>query len=381
MSPSWTARRRRIELERAPDDLDVVAVRERGERGLEAALADGAPGANDVRPDVDGQVLLHGYGKSKIAAASWREASAAPRDLDRGFRCGVGLTMSLACEGQARRGRSRHPRAVGRVPHRSDRRGRTAEAQVNTETLRKRIKAVGYSVIVEEAITGDVGNTQGISVGAGLGGGWASDRHLVFGYARLDYSKYAGVTSVDKTFAHVRYDYEFEPWLWGEIFAQAQSDAFELLDVRNLVGIGPRARLAHAESFDARAAGAAAKVPVSTFDVYFGTAYMFERDKISAELGSTGSENQSVQIWHRWSNYVTLQWQIDPRAIVATTFYAQPVFDHFGNVRILSDTLFTFHVTKVFSAGIAASIRYDSEPPTGVLRGDGEIKNTLGVTF
>ena len=46
-------RRLRIELEAAPRDGDLVAVLERGERGLEAALADVAPGAGDVRPDLD----------------------------------------------------------------------------------------------------------------------------------------------------------------------------------------------------------------------------------------------------------------------------------------------------------------------------------------
>src|SRR5580658_8747587 len=113
---------------------------------------------------------------------------------------------------------------------------RDASAQVNTENLRKRIKVLGYSIIVEGSVTGDTGNTEGIAVGAGLGGGYASGRHLVFAYTRADYTRYNGATSVDKTFAHVRYDYEIEPWLWGEAFAQAQSDAFQRLDLRNLVG-------------------------------------------------------------------------------------------------------------------------------------------------
>ncbi len=143
-----------------------------------------------------------------------------------------------------------------------------ARAQVNTENLRKRIKAIGYSLIIEGTLTGDTGNTQGISVGGGIGGGWAHDPHLLFAYARFDYTKYAGVTSVDKTFAHVRYNYEFEKWLWGELFAQAQSDAFQRLELRNLFGIGPRARLFH-------------DVIPKDFDVYAGTGYMFERDAIT----------------------------------------------------------------------------------------------------
>jgi hypothetical protein len=46
-------RRAGVELEAAPGDADLVAVREGGQRGLEAALADVAPGAGDVRPDLD----------------------------------------------------------------------------------------------------------------------------------------------------------------------------------------------------------------------------------------------------------------------------------------------------------------------------------------
>src|SRR5690242_9322528 len=49
-------RRRRVQLERAVDDLDLVAVREMLQRLLEIPLAEVAPRAHDVRPDLD----LHG---------------------------------------------------------------------------------------------------------------------------------------------------------------------------------------------------------------------------------------------------------------------------------------------------------------------------------
>jgi hypothetical protein len=250
---------------------------------------------------------------------------------------------------------------------------RDASAQVNTETLRKRIKAVGYSLILEGSLTGDTGNTEGIAVGAGAGGGWGKDPHLLFAYARFDYAKYNGATSVDKSFAHVRYNYELKRRLWGELFAQAQSDAFQRLDLRNLFGIGLRLRvLPDVEP---------KSVEPKSFDVFVGAAYMFERDAITAVPGATGPQNQSIQIWHRWSNYVTLQWEIDPRAIIATTTYVQPAFNDFGDVRVLNETLLTFKVTKMFAAGIACSVRYDSEPPTAVLPTDTEIKNTLTLTL
>jgi hypothetical protein len=46
-------RRPRIELEGPPGHLDVLGPLELRERGLEAALAHVAPGAGDVRPDLD----------------------------------------------------------------------------------------------------------------------------------------------------------------------------------------------------------------------------------------------------------------------------------------------------------------------------------------
>jgi putative salt-induced outer membrane protein YdiY len=245
-----------------------------------------------------------------------------------------------------------------------------ARAQVNTENLRKRIKVTGASVIVEGSLTGDTGNTEGIAVGGGLGGGWAGGRHLAFAYGRADYTKFNGVTSVDKTFAHARYNYEFFDWLWGEAFAQAQSDAFQRLTLRNLWDVGPRVRVLHGDLG-----------PPEELDVYLGTAFMLERDAIEPAPGSAGPENRTVQIWHRWSNYATVQWELDERAILAVTVYAQPAFDDFHDVRLLGDALLTFKISKRFASSVAASVRYDSEPPTLVKTTDTEVKSTLAVTF
>jgi hypothetical protein len=241
----------------------------------------------------------------------------------------------------------------------------TARAQVNTENLRKRIKTVGYSVLIEGSLTGDSGNTEGITTGGGVGGGWGRAPHLVFAYARADYAKYAGVTSVNKSFAHARYNYEFVEWAWGELFAQAQSDQFQRMKLRNLFGIGPRFRLARAEVGKELA-------------VYYGTAYMFERDVVTV---APGAPDANVQVWDRWSNYVTAQWELDERVILASSLYVQPALEDFANVRVLDETLFTFKVTPWLNASIAGSVKYDSAPPTAVKTTDLEVKNSLGLTF
>jgi hypothetical protein len=237
-----------------------------------------------------------------------------------------------------------------------------ASAQVNTEPLRKRIKTTGYSFLVEGSVTGDAGNTEGIQAGGGLGAGFARDPHLVFAYVRGDYSRFNHVTQMAKAFAHARYNYELADWIWGELFAQAQSDQFQRLKLRNLFGLGPRVRALHADSFD----------------VYVGTAYMIERDVISV---APGSGDLSDFVIARWSSYLTAHWDIDTRVVLATTMYVQPQITDFSNVRLLSESLFTFKVTPILSASISGTIRYDSAPPSQVKPTDAEIKNTLSVLF
>ena len=51
--PGLARRRGRVELERPEDDVDVDLVGQLGNRRLEAALADVAPRADDVGPDLD----------------------------------------------------------------------------------------------------------------------------------------------------------------------------------------------------------------------------------------------------------------------------------------------------------------------------------------
>jgi putative salt-induced outer membrane protein YdiY len=238
----------------------------------------------------------------------------------------------------------------------------TAFAQVNTEPLRKRIKMAGYSLLIEGALTGDTGNTQGIQAGGGLGAGLAEMPHLAFVYAHADYSRFNGSTQVSKTFAHARYNYEFTEWLWGELFAQAQSDQFQRLKLRNLVGVGPRFRVLHAD----------------TFDVFLGTAFMLERDVIDVAPGAADRRDFLIA---RSSTYVTAHWDVDPRVVLATTMYVQPAFRDLSNVRLLSETLFTFKITKLLAASVAATVRYDSAPPSNVKTTDTEIKNALSLTF
>ncbi len=113
-------------------------------------------------------------------------------------------------------------------------------AQVNTEPFRKRIKSTGYSFFLQGTLDGHTGNTEGLTADGLIGAGVAGGRHLAFVFASVDYSKLNEVVGVEKSFAHVRYDYEIAGAVSWEFFAQAQSDHFQLIKIRDLVGTGPR---------------------------------------------------------------------------------------------------------------------------------------------
>jgi hypothetical protein len=240
-----------------------------------------------------------------------------------------------------------------------------AEAQVNTEPLRKRVKAAGYSGVLEGSVTGRTGNTEGIQAGVGAGFGLSHEPHLFFVYGTADYSRFNGATQVAKNFAHARYTCVFLPGLWGELFAQASSDEFQRMKLRNLFGVGPRFRVAHDDAYDAYAA-------------YVGTAYMLERDVINVE---PGSNDDRTLVYSRWSTYVTGRWDVDPRMQLSLTAYFQPRFTEFSNVRLLGESLFAFKVTGFLSATLSCVVRYDSDPPSGVKTADTELKNALSFSF
>jgi hypothetical protein len=237
-----------------------------------------------------------------------------------------------------------------------------ARAQVNTEPLRKKIKATGWSVSIQGSLDAREGNTTGVDASAGGGTGFQTGRHMAFIFGSAEFARYNDTTSIDNSFVHARYNYEFLSWLWGEAFAQAQTDQFQRILLRDLVGVGPRFAIYQSKDFD----------------VYFGTGWMVEHDTIDV---LPGSNDRADYYAHRWNNYVSINYQLDTRVTFASTLYAQPRWNDFSDVRMLEETALIFKITKVLSAAITGSYHYDSQPPAGVKTTDIDVKNVLSVTF
>jgi putative salt-induced outer membrane protein YdiY len=252
-----------------------------------------------------------------------------------------------------------------------------ANAQVNTEPLRKKIKAKGWSLALEASLTGRTGNTDGMDASSGLGLGWSRGPHLAFVYGAEDYAKFDDAVTVANGFAHARYNYEFLPWLWGEAFAQAQSDEFQRLRLRNLFGAGARIAVVQ-QKLESHNEKTKEEETRKEIDVYVGLSYMFERD-VFLYLPDTPIEEFIIA--HRANAYVSVNYQLDSRVNFVSTLYVQPRFDDPSDIRVLNETSLIYKMNKRLSASINFMLRYDSVLPPGVLPLDTLLKNTLSMNF
>ncbi len=237
-----------------------------------------------------------------------------------------------------------------------------ARAQVNTEPFRKRVKSTGYSFFLQGTFDGHTGNTEGVTADGLVGAGVADRRHLAFAFASIDYSKINEVVGIDKSFAHVRYDYELTRAASWEFFVQAQSDHFQLIKIRDLVGTGPRFTLYD----DGR------------FGLFLGVGAMWERDVYDLAPGGPDARLQTAA---RMNAYLAAHATLSNGIDAVTTTYVQPRATDPSDIRILSESGFIFKISTWLSTAISFVGHYDSNPPPGVLPTDTELKNAVTLTL
>jgi putative salt-induced outer membrane protein YdiY len=239
---------------------------------------------------------------------------------------------------------------------------RSAFAQFNAEKLRDTHGREGFTPAFEGTLTGRTGNSEGVVAGGAGILRWRYKPHLFFIHARSDYARFNQETSASRALAHARYNYEINPWLFGELFGQVQRDGLQRLSRRDLVGLGPRFALYES-------------VP---FSLFFGTAYMLEHELIRVQAGATDKPETLVD---RSSNYVSTMVVPDDRVTFYFTIYAQPKIADASDLRILAELSLQYSLGKHFMTRIDGQMRYSSLPPTGVKALDTELKNAFEWKF
>lgn len=160
---------------------------------------------------------------------------------------------------------------------------------------------------------------------------WLSLNHARFLFKNTDQLENQG-------YQHFRYNYLWTDLITWEAFTQIQFDQVLRIDVRALVGTGPKFNL----------------VREKHTRISVGTLYMFEHER---EQG-----NDIIHNDHRISAYLSLSWRIFKQLYVQNITYYQPRIDYFSDYRVSSGTNLTLDLNSRFSFNTGVSLNYDSSP-------------------
>ncbi len=165
---------------------------------------------------------------------------------------------------------------------------------------------------------------------------------LILGSAET--SKAKGEDFENASFLHFRVSHKLNKWLRWEAFNQVQANLPIGLRFRYLAGTGPRFKV----------------FANKNFNLYLGTVYMYEYDKM----------NDSVTIRRhlgRSSSYYSFALSIPAiKADLTSTTYFQPRFSDFNDFRVLTENRLEFSITKKLKSQTTFRYFYDSRPAKGI---------------
>ncbi len=236
---------------------------------------------------------------------------------------------------------------------------------VNVQSALVTEASPGLSGSVTASLQWRTGNSKLLLMGISPVARFRAGNHLVVAILRGDYGRSGDADIVKKAFEHLRYRYSFHPRMLGEMFQQAEYDKFRLLELRTLVGAGPK--------FDL--------VSDKRLLISFGIAYMMEYEKPSSDALETESE-----IFHRASSYLTGRFELDEKVQIVETVYAQPCLTDFNDYKLLNDSQLVVHLNKTVSLTTSLSLAYDAKPlhladGTQLEKLDTTTKTSITVSF
>jgi hypothetical protein len=259
--------------------------------------------------------------------------------------------------------------------------GRSAQAQVNAETLVEGITKPGWGGGGKSSLAFARGNVDLLEVRgdlssyfatshpdapAGADRFWFRDRILAYGSAGLKNLSGQGVAN--DGFGHLRYTRMHWLRFGSEVFVQAQYDKFRLLQRRLLAGAGVRIVF----------------INYSWLRGWVGTGALVEferRDIAPANQPPSGPDPVNMTN-ARSSTYLTLIVPLVPdRLSLITTAYVQPRWDAWRDVQVLQEAKLQVKVTGHLSLSTDLAVRFDSEPPRSVERTDTRVGNSVLYSY
>ena len=237
-----------------------------------------------------------------------------------------------------------------------------ATAQVNIEQLRRDDADRGVSGSMGLDFAFRTGNVEIVKFDITGRLDYAVNDFRTFVTAGVDFGWEGGNTFSSEAIVHVRQVFRGEDRIKPEFFQQINYDKLRALQFRGLLGGGVRFTLARWNGSR----------------IWYGTAYMFEREHLDLPAGSVHPDRTS---YHRWSHYLSSRVPLNDNAGVVWTVYAQPRFDDFGDVRVLADTRLIVGVAGPAAVSMSFLVRWDSRPPDDIEGLDTAFKTGIRVSF
>jgi len=241
---------------------------------------------------------------------------------------------------------------------------REAAAQiVNVQALFDEATAPpGLAGAVEASLDWRTGSTELLVARGMLLGQWHAERHTVLGVARGEYGFAGEKLIVSRILEHLRYRYRFLDWLSGETYVQHEYDAFRRLQLRALVGAGPRFTPWSSD----------------TARLVLGVTMMLEHEQLRRD-GEPDAGTRATDL--RLSSYVLARVKLMENMSLVETLYVQPRLTGFSDVRLLNETLLAVEPNKRFTFTTGFLLTYDTAPPATVSRLDTQLRTGIAVKF
>jgi hypothetical protein len=176
----------------------------------------------------------------------------------------------------------------------------------------------------------------------------------------INLQKIEGNSLVNRGTQHLRYNRRLTQRVKWEAFIQAQYDAISDINLRALVGTGPRFKLSENDNYK----------------FYLGTLIMYEHEKASDAVVNRLQEDIRGSAYLSFSIYPT-----EPLSIISTSYY-QPRVDKFKDYRLSSNTSVLFKILDDLAFKTTFNYFFDAFPvTTEIPKTQFELTNGLLYSF
>ncbi|RKG55966.1 DUF481 domain-containing protein [Corallococcus sp. AB011P] len=231
---------------------------------------------------------------------------------------------------------------------------------VNVQALFDEKAEPGPAAAIELGGDWRTGSTELFSIRGSLVGQLRSERGVWLGVIRGEYSFASGERIVSQVLEHVRYRRWFTDVLSGEVFAQHEYNEFRRLQLRALLGAGPRFVLLNEDRLG----------------FTFGVALMLEYERLRKD-GEPDAGDRYMD--PRVSSYLLGRVKLMENINLVETVYFQPRVTRPSDLRVLNETIFAVTPNPRVTVGIGFNLTYDSAPPATVPALDTQLRTTVGV--